>query len=142
MFWSGKFDTEPRSGTLHYADSNSTGQLAGLIAWFLQLEIERVYRLSLVSTASLAKIIAGFLLAAQHLAQLLRSSRSFVSCGRHGAVHRRAAGVPDSDISPGIVLLWHFKSRRTLGWIFPIYRRRSHKQKSRMIFVLCHNNVN
>ena len=36
------------------------------------------------------------------------------------AVHRSAAGVPDSDISPGIVLLWHFKSRRILGWTFQI----------------------
>ena len=36
------------------------------------------------------------------------------------AVHRSAAGVPDSDISPGIVLLWHFKSRRIPGWTFQI----------------------
>ena len=68
--------------------------------------------------AGSANVVAGFLLAAQHLAQLLSSSRSFVSCGRHDAVHQSAAGVPDSDISPGIVLLWHFKSRRILGWTF------------------------
>ena len=36
------------------------------------------------------------------------------------AVHRSAAGAPDSDISPGIVLLWHLKNRRILGWTFLI----------------------
>ena len=42
---SGKSDYGPHSVTLHCTDSNLTAQLAVLAARFLQLEIERVYRL-------------------------------------------------------------------------------------------------
>jgi hypothetical protein len=53
-----ELDIEPRSVTLHCADSNLTAQLAGLAARFLQLEIERVYRLS--RQPAWPKLLQGF----------------------------------------------------------------------------------
>ena len=70
--------------------------------------------------AGSANVVAGFFASSAAFGAAFEFFAQLCELGNALAVHRSAAGVPDSDISPGIVLLWHFKSRRILGWTFQI----------------------